>query len=327
LARDYHPWWRISPLHRDATSERHINRSLNQVKPPHDWGGFGTSKMSKSKLILLEGIPGSGKTSAGLHLQAFLEQSGFTVQFWREGNFDNPADFEGIACLSESEYRDFLQRYPDLAELFREQLTIKSADYLLKYRKLQTIHPQEIPDALVGELSHYDVYDGLSMDEYCRLALDRWQDFQQTAENSDEITMLECCFLQNPLTVMLARHNAEPQIVREQVRKITEIIQRLNPMAIYLSPQDATGALEHVRAERPKEWADFVTWYLTEQAYGKAHYLSGYYGVIQFYEMRQKMELGILKSLPIHSLVIEHSGDEWEYCDKEIDEFVSSHLD
>jgi hypothetical protein len=274
--------------------------------------------MAKSKLILLEGVPGSGKTTAGLHLQTFLEHRGFAVQFWCEGNFDHPADFEGVARLGESDYQHFLQRYPGLTELFREQLTIKDADYLVKYRKLQHLHPQEISQALVDELSQFDVYDGLPMDEYCRLALDRWHDFQQTAENSDEITLLECCVLQNPFTVMLARHNADPQIALQHIMKITEIIRSLNPLVIYLSPRNARNALEHVRLERSKEWVDFVIWYLTEQAYGKAHRLNGYEGVIQFYEMRQKLELEILKNLPIRSLVIEHAGNEWERCDQEI---------
>src|SRR5512133_501355 len=107
--------------------------------------------MSKSKLILLEGIPGSGKSTAGLHLQTFLERKGFTVQFWREGNFDNPADFEGIACLREPAYQELLCRYPELTGLFREQLTVQGADYLLKYRKLQHLHSQETPQSLVDE--------------------------------------------------------------------------------------------------------------------------------------------------------------------------------
>jgi hypothetical protein len=283
--------------------------------------------MSKNNLILLEGIPGSGKTTVGLHLQAFLEQKGFSVKFWREGNFDNPADFEGVARLSASEFQSFLQCYPELEELFRSQLTIKEDDFLLKYRKLQQVYPQEIPQTLVDGLSHYDVYDGLPMDKYCRLSLDRWQEFTHSVEHSDEITVLECCFLQNPLTVLLARHNANPQIVCEHIRNISRIIQNLDPLLIYLSPLNVRNALEHVRDERPKEWADFVIWYLTEQAYGKAHHLSGYQGVIQFYEIRQKLELGLLKSLPIRSLLLAHEGNEWELCDQKIAEFVTSNLD
>ena len=278
--------------------------------------------MSKTKLIIFEGIPGSGKSTAATHLEEYLKSKGLTVRFWREGDFDHPADFEGIARLSEAEYQSLLSRFSELTKFFHEQLTIRGADYLLKYRKLQRDHPQDVPQSLVDELSRSDVYDGLPMEEYCRLALDRWRDFVNSAENSGQITLLECCFLQNPLTVMLARHDADPQLARKQIAGISDIIASLNSQVIYLHPRNVRAALEHVRAERPKEWADFVTWYLTGQAYGKSHDLQGYEGVIQFYEMRQILEVDILKRLSIPSLVLEHSGVDWESNDKAIIDFV-----
>lgn len=282
--------------------------------------------MPQTRLILLEGIPGSGKSTAGAYLQTMLEQAGFAVRFWREGDFDNPADFEGVACLTETLHRDLLARYPELAALLEEQLTIRGADHLLKYRKLQYLHPQQVPQELVDELFDYDVYDGLPMEDYCRLALDRWQEFTRFAECSKQLMILECCFLQNPLTVMLARHNADAQLARNQVAKIAGMIAPLNPLVIYLQPRNVRKALEDVRAERPKEWADFVIWYLTGQAYGKAHRTAGYEGVIQFYEMRQKLEVELLKELPVRSLVIQHNGTEWEHCYKKIVAFVSTNL-
>jgi hypothetical protein len=95
---------------------------------------------------------------------------------------------------------------------------------------------------------------------------------------------------------------------------------------IYLQPQIVTRALQHVRGERPKVWANFVTWYLTGQEYGKSHNLKGYEGVIQFYEMRQKLEVGLLRELPVEQLVIENSGQEWERCSHEMIKFVSSYI-
>ena len=160
------------------------------------------------------------------------------------------------------------------------------------------------------------------MEEYCRLALDRWQDFFESAKNSDEVTLIECCYSQNPLTVMLARHDADPLVASQHIERLTDIIRELNPVVIYLQQQDVRAALLHVHAERPKEWADFVIWYLTGQEYGKAHNLSGYEGVIQFYEMRQKLEVEMLRNLPIQQLVVEHSGKEWERCNEEIIGFV-----
>jgi len=119
-----------------------------------------------------------------------------------------------------------------------------------------------------------------------------------------------------------ARHNADLQVARQHIERLTDIIRDLNPLVIYLQPQDVRKALLHVHAERPKEWADFVTWYLTGQEYGKAHHLSGYDGVIQFYEMRQKLEVEILRSLPVQQLLIEHSGREWGRCHSAIVNFV-----
>jgi hypothetical protein len=191
---------------------------------------------------------------------------------------------------------------------------------------MQSLHPEETPQSLVDELSRYDVYDGLAMEDYCRLALRRWRDFRASVENSNEITILECCFLQNPLTVMLARHDAAPEVAERQIDQIAEIIQGLNPLVIYLAPFSVRNVLEHVRDERPKEWADFVTSYITGQEYGKSHQLNGYDGVIQFYEMRQSLELEILKRLSIPSLLLEHSGTEWDRCDCEITSFVTPYL-
>lgn len=282
--------------------------------------------MSSTKLILLEGVPGSGKSTAGAYLQSFLEKTGLPVRFWREGDYENPADFEGVACLKGSRYRHVLSNYPDLVELIREQLTIRADDHLIQYRKLQQLHAEQIPQKLIVELSGYDVYDGLPMDEYCRLSLQRWHEFEASAEVSEEITILECCFLQNPLTVMLARHNADPGIACEQIIKIAGIIEPLTPLVIYLRPLDVRAALQHVRAERPREWSDFVTWYLTGQAYGEAHHLEGYEGVIQFYEMRQKLEVDLLNKLPIRSLTIERADPDWDDYYREIMAFVSPYL-
>ena len=282
--------------------------------------------MPTHKLILLEGIPGSGKTTAGIHLQSALEKKGRMVKFWREGNFDNPADFEGVARLSEEEYQNLVLRYPELMHLFQEQLVIQDSDYLLWYRKLQSLYPDEISSELIDELLRHDIYDGASLETYQRLILRRWRDFQRSAKESNEITILECCLLQNPLTVMIARHNANPQKARQHVEKIAEINRELNPLAIYLSPTNVRAALEHVRGERPKEWADFVVWYLTGQAYGKSHHLEDYEGVIQFYAMRQSLELEILKGLSIPSLILDHAGTDWDRLDAQISRWVGKFL-
>ena len=114
----------------------------------------------KSRLILLEGIPGSGKSTAAINLQSFLESNKVSSRFWKEGDFDHPADFEGVACLTKAGYQDLVLRSPELIELVMEYTLIRGDDYLLKYRKMQHDHPQKIDQSLMDELSRLDVYDG-----------------------------------------------------------------------------------------------------------------------------------------------------------------------
>ena len=83
-----------------------------------------------------------------------------------------------------------------------------------------------------------------TMDEYCRLALDRWQDFCDAVKNSDEVTLMECVFLQNPLTVLLARHDADPLFPYQHIEKLTDVIRELNPLVIYLQPKNVSRALQ-----------------------------------------------------------------------------------
>jgi thymidylate kinase len=50
-----------------------------------------------TKLILIEGLPGSGKsTTAGMAAE-ILKQKGIETNLFLEGNLDHPADYDGVA--------------------------------------------------------------------------------------------------------------------------------------------------------------------------------------------------------------------------------------
>lgn len=43
--------------------------------------------------------------------------------------------------MSEAQFEDLLVRHPELVELIQDQTSVCGTDYLLKYRKLQHLHP------------------------------------------------------------------------------------------------------------------------------------------------------------------------------------------
>jgi hypothetical protein len=261
-----------------------------------------------SKLILVEGIPGSGKTTAARFVCEWLQNHDKQVALFLEGNWSHPADFESVACLSEPEYAELLARFPEQGDFLAHQAWEEAGEWFFSYSKMQQEHTAHIPRALFEALARFEIYD-LPAGKHRRLLLQNWHKFAARAATEDLVYVFECCFMQNPTTTLLARHNLPGDIVRQHVMALAKAIGPLQPKLVYLARQDVGSTLKAVRRERPQGWADFVTWYLTEQAYGRAHGLRGFEGVIGFYAMRQAFELDLLKTLPISSVVISDDLD------------------
>jgi hypothetical protein len=261
-----------------------------------------------TNLILVEGIPGSGKTSAARFVCEWLQNHDKQVALFLEGDLSHPADFESVACLSEPEYAELLARFPEQGDFLAHQARQEAGEWFFSYRKIQHEYGAHIPQALFEALAHFEIYD-LAAGQHRRLLLQNWQNFAARAATEDLVYIFECCFMQNPITTLLARHNLPRAIVRQHMLALAEAIGPLQPKLIYLARQDVGATLEAVRRERPQGWADFVTRYLTEQAYGKAHGLRGFEGVISFYAIRQAFELDLLNTLPTSSVVISDELD------------------
>jgi len=69
----------------------------------------------QSKLILVEGIPGSGKTTTANKIVAYYRDNGVNATAYIEGDA-HPADLGWIACIPQEHYNSLLARYPQLAE-------------------------------------------------------------------------------------------------------------------------------------------------------------------------------------------------------------------
>ena len=91
---------------------------------------------------------------------------------------------------------------------------------------------------------------------------------------------------------------------------------------IYLYQRDLRATLERAANERPREWLEFVIGYLTGQAYGQARGLSGFDGIVRFYEDRRAVELPLLHRLPAQTLVLDNSDRDWRRCELEVRAFV-----
>ena len=61
---------------------------------------------AQSQLILVEGIPGSGKTTMAEFVDRWLERNGLRSRLYTEGNLDHPADYKEHAWFTQAESHD-----------------------------------------------------------------------------------------------------------------------------------------------------------------------------------------------------------------------------
>lgn len=262
--------------------------------------------MAGTKLILVEGLPGSGKTTTAVFIANWLQERGWDTAVFPEGNLDHPADFESVAYLDRQEYVELLAQFPPETALLQSQAIQEREGYFFRYRTFQQCYP-EAPETLISALAQYEIYE-LPVPKFQRLLLQRWQHFAETAAEGETVYIFECCFLQNPLTMLLGRHDEPVPVAESFILELADIVQGLRPCLFYLHPGDVRATLTQIAQERPSAWLDFVIAYHTRQGHGKAQGWQGFDGLVQFYQMRQSIELALLPQLPFPTLLVEHTS-------------------
>ncbi|PAE26288.1 MULTISPECIES: hypothetical protein [Bacillaceae] len=256
-----------------------------------------------TKLILIEGLPGSGKsTTAGLAYDV-LRQNGTEAEVYYEGDLDHPADFESVAYFTNEEWHLLLEEFSPFREQISEKGISEDNGFLLPYKKLGS----DIPDAFYEIAFKHDIYE-LPLEQNIRLITQKWDRFARQAENSNKVHIFECCFIQNPITVGMIKYGAPQTKILDYVLALEHSVKKLNPMLIYINQDNVDYSFKKAIKERPKSWSEGFINYYTQQGYGKQNHLSGEEGTIKVLQARRQAEEEILKKLSIRKTIINNSA-------------------
>lgn len=275
---------------------------------------------ARCKLIVVEGIPGSGKSSMASCARDWLAARGLPTHLYLEGNPDHPADYESVAYFTRPDWASFLAAYPGWRDWLEQNVVEKGDDLLIGY------HPSRLPDdeRLFTGLAQHDVYEILQPETYRRLALDRWREFTAEAAKGHGIWIFECCLMQNPLAVLTLKHNRPVPETLAHIRRALTLLEPLQPALVYLSQCDPRRTLERAAAQRPPAWVEFLIDYTAAGGWAADNGVLGFDSVLAYYEQRQAAELAFLRTLSLPVRVVEETTPDYARAQQQVAELLST---
>jgi Cdc6-like AAA superfamily ATPase len=136
-----------------------------------------------TKLIIVEGLPGAGKSTTAQHVSAILNAKGIDTELYSEGNFNHPVDFDGVAYFDSEEF-NILDKMHLLNKIKIKYLN----GYLIPYRKAIEEQLITIDNVLLNVMIKKDIYE-LPIELHMELLLNRWNDFAKSCVNDDKVVL------------------------------------------------------------------------------------------------------------------------------------------
>ncbi|MGZ9584467.1 hypothetical protein [Paenibacillus marinisediminis] len=279
-----------------------------------------------SKLILVEGLPGFGKSTAARLVSEVLEEINAQPELVLEGDLDHPADYDGVAYFTKEQLFHLDVKDSDLLSLIMSSVIQQGEHYLLPYRKMIQKYGSDFPDDLYKQIAEYDVYE-LLLYQNMQLITSRWQQFAERALLEQKTYIFDCCFIQNPVTIAMIKYGASEKTVTQYVNQLASTIIKLNPLVIYIDQDDLEGSFKKAVIERPKEWSEGFIQYYTNQWYGQSRKYEGIEGTLQILKERYQVEMNIYDQLTIPKVKVNNSEYDRDRCKQELSKVIQAHLD
>lgn len=279
-------------------------------------------------LVMVEGLPGSGKSTTAHGIATWLAGQQVPVEHWAEGRVDHPVDFEQVAVLGTDQLvvmaAELAQESPGT-----EQLLLGVAERLGDVWVVRHQLHAALPAAVVDRLRAHDAYDGdVKADVHAHVLTESWRRFGREfpGTGSAPVQVWECVLVQNPVCALVARADQSVDVLARHVAGLVEAVRDHAPALVYLDTGDPRAALERAAAERPVEWLDSVIDYHTSQGLGLRCGYEGFDGYVEFMRRRREMELEVLEVLDLPTLVVPVGDGLWDHHTAAIRAFVAEHL-
>lgn len=270
----------------------------------------------RNRLVLLEGLPGTGKSTNSFKLYEQLVRNGKKVHWIHEVSQPHPVLFFTESCMTKEEYRDFKKKYPEVAELLDELAEVRKTTVGIDQENVSRRREDAPKAGWYQDLLRYDAFPA-SLDRYELQALEKWEAFAMNAvRDEDTIFILDSSLFQYQIFTYLLKAEAYERL-EAFVRKIEECIKQLNPLLIYLYRENTEDSIEYLKTQRGEQ--DLVS--MWERDKGEPYYQSKQKDASAFCDFLKDYAAfaeGLFETLKFDKRKIEISENNWRSYEDEM---------
>jgi len=279
------------------------------------------NRLDIPKIILVEGLPNSGKTTTLSIVKDFLKKKFLKTKVLYEDDLDNMLDNHCNAYLTNEEFKEFLKKHKPIE---KELLKIReefSNGYIIRYWKNKNV----LTDEAFKELESFDFYN-LPLEDHFELVDLMWNKFLRSIKKDDYIYVVECALIQNPMHVSVVRDNKKPEFFYERVLNIQSKLSNFNHLVLYISHNDIKNVLLN-NSKRSIGWNEAILYQYTKgNQFGISRKLTGLEGLQSAYEELLNIQLNAVEQLNENKIIITNDSYDLNEFSMKIENKLSKYI-
>ena len=276
--------------------------------------------MIDSQLIMLEGLPSTGKTTNARLIHIQLERNHINAKWIHEVAVPHPVLFFDEVGLTRDEYVKFIKTYPEAADILNKIAVFKRSTVGIHLPEIQWNYKNKIGEDVYQALLEFDTWK-FPLDVYKKFALEKWEHFAEKAlENRDDVYIIDSAIFQFQIFSFLFKNRPYEEL-QSFIGQITNIIQPLNPCLIFLYRENTEATIDYLENERGTSNLEYM-WHRDKAQPYYAHKPPGAESFKQFLRDYACMAALLFNKFPANKISLEISDGNWACHEEEMLSFL-----
>lgn len=265
--------------------------------------------MINTQLVLIEGMPSTGKTTNSRMLQIQMERNHMESEWVHEVAMPQPVLFFDEVGFTYEEFSLFLEKYPEVSEILKSIAIFRKKTIEVNLNNINWYHKDKFSKEAYEALLEYDTWK-FSVERYKKFALDKWTYFtEQALKNSGRIFVIDSAVFQFQIFTFLFQNLPFTQL-QEFVEQLTDIIRPLNPVLLFLYRDNVETTIQYLEKDRGVGYLD----YMYERDKKEPYYCNkpaGAEGFKHFLRDYNTLANKLFEAFPERKLSLEISKGNW----------------